>query len=618
MKKMFTRRLLSYMVIALLVTIGAIFMLQTFSSKSTNTESAQERLNMVKEKLKSNDEEIEKLVKSVGENNLVKTRAFAEILATDPTVLTDGGRMQEICEELMVNELHVINEEGMITQSTISEYIGFDMSSGEQSAAFLEIIRDPSVEIVQEPQENAREGVVIQYIGVARKDDEGVVQVGIRPEILEDTLANTKIDVVLGEVDYGEKGYAYAVDAASGVILAHPNRELIGKDALENGLAAEEGQGKVKVDGTTGYYQAEKYDEEIIGMFLPAREYYQNRLSQTLVVSVSMFMIFMVLLLVINRTVDLQIVSGINRIVESVKKIAAGDFGVTVQEGSNPEFIRLSEDINKMVGNIRSSMSDNERLLIQQKSDIENIKEVCGELGSVSRKTLSSADEIFQGTEQQKQSVDDLNQVMGTLVKELNSSADASVDVARATKGAVAAILDTQKQMDVLEGAISNISEMSKEIGKIAVKIESIANQTNLLALNASVEAARAGDMGKGFAVVAAEVGNLAARSSQAAKETGELIADSIQAVSEGLAMAEETTSIFGNVVKEIKHANVEVDRIAEMVRKNASDVERTATEMDKIRNVMDNNAQISETSKRISVNMADITNRLLNMVGEQ
>ena len=82
--------------------------------------------------------------------------------------------------------------------------------------------------------------------------------------------------------------------------------------------------------------------------------------------------------------------------------------------------------------------------------------------------------------------------------------------------------------------------------------------------------------------------------------------------------MAEETTSIFGNVVKEIKHANVEVDRIAEMVRKNASDVERTATEMDKIRNVMDNNAQISETSKRISVNMADITNRLLNMVGEQ
>lgn len=618
MKKMFTKRLLVYMVVALLVTIGSIFVLQTFAAKNTNAESAKEQLEMVKEKLKSNDEEIEKLVKNLSENNLVKTRAFAEILAADPTVLADGARMQEICDEFMVNELHVINKEGIITHSTVGDYIGFDMNSGEQSAPFMEIVKDPSIELVQEPQENAREGVVIQYIGVARKDDEGLVQVGIRPEILEDTLANTKIDVVLKDIDYGEKGYVYAIDAADGKILAHPDQELIGEDAVENGLAAEEGKGKVKVDGTSGYYQAEKYDGKVIGVFLPAKEYYQNRLSQTVVVSVSMFVIFMVLLLVINKTVDIQIVSGINRIAESVKRIAGGDFKVTVQEDSNPEFVRLSGDINKMVGNIRASMSDNERLLVRQKADIENIKGVCGELGTVSQRTLSSADEIFNGTEQQKQSVDDLNQVMGTLVKELNSSADASVRVARETEEAVSAILDTQKQMNVLEEAISNISELSKEIGKIVVKIDSIANQTNLLALNASVEAARAGEMGKGFAVVATEVGSLAARSSQAAKETGELISNSIQAVSDGLALAQDTASIFGNVVKEIEHANTEVKQIANMVRKNAADVERTATEMDKIRNVVDNNAQISESSKRISVNMADITGRLLNMVGEK
>lgn len=617
MKKMFTKRLLSYMVIALLVTIGAIFVLQTFSAKSTNTESATERLDMIKEKLKSNDEEIEKLVNNLSENNLVKTRAFAELLATDPTVLTDSGRLKEICDEFMVNELHVINKEGIITHSSIDEYVGFDMNSGEQSAAFMEIVRDPSFELVQEPQENVKEGVVIQYIGVARKDTEGLVQVGIRPEILEDTLANTKIDVVLGEIDYGEKGYAYAIDAKTGTVLAHPNQELIGKAAEEAGLPVEDGKGRTKADGTKGFYQAEKYDSEIIGVFLPTREYYQNRASQTLVVSISMFMIFMVLLLAINKTVDLQIVRGIDHIAESVKKIASGDFGVVVAEDSNPEFVRLSDDINKMVENIRSSMSDNERLLIQQKSDMENIKGVCGELGTVSQRTLSSADEIFHGTEQQKQSVDDLNQVMGNLVRELNSSADASVEVAKATEDAVSAILDTQEHMNGLEDAINHISDMSKEIGKIAVKIDSIANQTNLLALNASVEAARAGEMGKGFAVVATEVGSLAARSSQAAKETGELIADSIQAVSDGLSIAQNTAIIFENVVKEIKHANVEVERIAGMVRKNAADVERTATEMDKIRNVVDNNAQISESSKRISVNMADITERLLNMVGE-
>ena len=194
MKKMFTKRLLSYMIIALIATIAIVFGFQTLVSQFNNTNSAKEKLSMVKEKLAGNDKQIEKLTKSIGENNLAKTRAFAELLAKDATLLTDEKRLQEVCEKLMVNELHVIDEKGIITHSTVSEYVGFDMNSGEQSAAFMPIVDDPSLEIVQEPQENATEGKVIQYIGVARTDAKGFVQVGIRPEILEETLANTAID----------------------------------------------------------------------------------------------------------------------------------------------------------------------------------------------------------------------------------------------------------------------------------------------------------------------------------------------------------------------------------------------------------------------------------------
>lgn len=624
MKKMFTERLLSYMIVALLVTIGFLFALQTFTAQKNNTDSAIEKLEMVKERLQSNDTEIENLINNLSENNLAKTRAFADILATDKSVLTDNNRLQELCDKLMVNELHVIDEKGIITHSTISSYVGFDMNSGEQSAAFMEIIKDPSIELVQEPQKNVMEGVVIQYIGVARSDAKGLVQVGIRPEILEEMLASTEIDVVLRAMDYGDKGYIYAIDMGSGVVLAHPNQNLIGKGALEVGLSNKVGKGKVKVDGQAGYYVAQEYDGKIIGTFLPTSEYYQNRVSQTLVVSISMFVIFMLLLIVINKTVEVKIVSGIDNLATSMKKIADGDFGVVVQENGYPEFVRLSADINKMVESIRLSMKDNDQLLLQQKKDMENtlsifenIKGVCGELSEVSQKTLSSADEIFYGTEQQKQSVDDLDRVMETLITELNSSADASVSVTKTTKEAVAKILDTQKQMDVLQDAIRNISDMSKEIEKIIVEIDSIASKTNLLALNASIEAARAGDMGKGFAVVATEVGNLAARSSQAARETSELITNSIHAISEGLALTQDTATIFGSVVEEIELANTEAERIADMVRKNAAVVGQTATEMNKIKNVMNANTEISEGSRRISANMASITDRLLNIVGE-
>ena len=624
MKKMFTKRLLGYMAAAFAVTIIFIFALQTIITKKNNVDSAVEKLETVREKLLSNNNEIKQLTDSLGENNLAKTRAFAEILANDATLLTDDKKLQEICDNLMVNELHIIDEKGIIIQSTISDYIGFDMNSGEQSAAFMVIIDDPSIEIVQEPQANVAEGTVIQYIGVTRLDAKGFVQVGIRPEILEETLANTAIDVVLGNMDYGENGYIFAVDMESGLVLAHPNKELIGKSADETGIATETEEGKAKIGGTTGYYVTEEYNGMLIGTFLPAGEYYEARTSQTIAVAFSMLIIFIVLLTVINRYVDKEIVTGINNLAVSMKKIAAGDFEIVVEEESNPEFAQLSRDINTMVEGIRNSMNDNEMLLVQQKADMENtvsivekIKNVCGELGTVSRQTLSSADDIFRGTEQQKQSAGDLEQVMETLVVELKSSANASVEVTKTTKEAVATIFNTQKQMDILREAIANISSLSREIEKIIVEIADIASQTNLLALNASIEAARAGESGQGFAVVATEVGNLATRSSQAAKETNEMITNSINAINEGLKLTKDTAAAFGSVAQEIERANTGVEEIAEMVRKNVAVVGQAVAELEKITSVVNANAEISESSKQISANMADITERLLNIVGQ-
>ena len=128
----------------------------------------------------------------------------------------------------MISELNIIDEDGIITCSTVDEYNGLDMRSGEQSNAFMAILDDPSIEIVQEPhlhnstvyqmidhkqqytkdnqhtQRNHNHLIValciiffcrceMQYIGVARTDAAGFVQVGIRPEVLEEMLAGKKI-----------------------------------------------------------------------------------------------------------------------------------------------------------------------------------------------------------------------------------------------------------------------------------------------------------------------------------------------------------------------------------------------------------------------------------------
>ena len=248
-------------------------------------------------------------------------------------------KLDQIRERLMVNELHIIDADGIITSSTIDAYIGFDMKSGEQSNAFMVIVDDPSIEIVQEPQVNVAEGIVMQYIGVARTDDKGLVQVGVRPEVLERTLAGTELSVVLKDIDFGENGYIYAIDTTSGLILAHNNASLVGTPAADAGFPSNlTGRGKAVIDGTKGYYVAESYGDKVIGTFMPAGEYYAGRRSQTIVVSLSMMIIFGVLLLMINHMVDSKIVRGINRISSSMHEIAEGNFGITVDEQGNPEF----------------------------------------------------------------------------------------------------------------------------------------------------------------------------------------------------------------------------------------------------------------------------------------
>lgn len=623
MKKIFTKRLFYYMFAALFITITVLFALQTVVSQTSNTTTSQAKLADVRQKLAANEANIAQLTENLSQDNLAKTRAFADMLAADRSIHGNVDKLNEIKDRLMVNELHIIDEDGIITSSTVDAYVGFDMKSGEQSNAFMVIVNDPSIEIVQEPQVNVAEGIMMQYIGVARTDAKGLVQVGVRPEVLEKTLAGTEISVVLQDIDFGKTGYVYAIDAASGLILAHKNSSLIGTSAVSAGFPASlTGKGKATIDGTRGYYVAEEYNGQIIGTFMPSSEYYSGRSNQTIVVSISMLIIFSVLLMMINHMVDDKIVCGINRISNSMHEIAEGNFSITVDEQGNPEFVMLSDSINKMVAGIQQYIHENENLISQQKQDMEhnklmiqNVKNACRDLNAVSGETLENAENIFNGTEEQERAVEDLKQTMNQLTEELHNSANASANVTAATGTTSEKILQTQSRMQLLKDSMQKISDMSMQIEKIIGEINSIAQQTNMLSLNASIEAARAGDMGKGFAVVATQVGALAARSAQAARETNELIMNSINAVEDGRAITDQTVEAFGIVVETIEQTDRDIAEITDMVRQNVDIVSNAVSQIERISNVVEENVQISQNTKQVSSNMADITGQLLEII---
>ena len=246
---------------------------------------------------------------------------------------------------------------------------------------------------------------------------------------------------------------------------------------------------------------------------------------------------------------------------------------------------------------------------------IENIKNVCAGLDGVSQETLSTADAIHNGTNEQERAVKDLGVVMDNLVQELNASAGVSKNAAGAALAAAQKVEKTGLQMQTLETAIEKISAMSAEIEKIIGEIDAIAQQTNMLSLNASIEAARVGEAGKGFAVVATQVGDLAARSAQAARQTSELITNSIQAVEEGRLITKQTAEEFATVVTEIEEASRSVKEITDMVKQNVDTVSQVVEGLDVIANVVDSNVQISQNSKAVSEHMAQEAGKLLELV---
>ncbi len=290
--------------------------------------------------------------------------------------------------------------------------------------------------------------------------------------------------------------------------------------------------------------------------------------------------------------------SSVESILSGMDKFANGDLTVKMDITSDDEIGKLFDGFNRAVGNIRA-------MIQELQESVEMTATAATQISSSSEELAAGAQEQSAQSSEVAAAVEEMTRTIIDNAANATKTAHVATENGRLATSGGEIVQETTSKMREIAGVVTNsaatvekLGASSQQISEITSVIDDIADQTNLLALNAAIEAARAGEQGRGFAVVADEVRKLAERTTKATKE----IEDMIKGIQAETKLAVESMK---RGTKEVEEGLASADKAGEALEQIVSETQKS---VDMINQIAAASEEQSATSEQISKNVEAIS----------